>query len=71
LVYVYEQSDMGYLVNTGYVALNGLGIQGRGNYCWDNGNGNCLSSPLSFRLNQTLRVVALNNGDFIIKNRQL
>jgi hypothetical protein len=71
LVYIHQQSEMGFLVNTGYVALNGMGIQGHGNYCWNNGNGNCLSSPLSFRLNQTLTVVAMNNGDFIIKNRQV
>jgi hypothetical protein len=71
LVYIYQQNDMGYLVNTGYVALNGMGIAGHGNYCWNDGNGNCLSSPLSFRLNQTLRVVAMNNGDFLISNRQL
>jgi hypothetical protein len=71
LVYIYQQNDAGYLVNTGYIALNGMGIEGHGNYCWNDGNGNCLSSPLSFRLNQTLTVVALNNGDFMINNRQL
>jgi len=32
LVYVYEQSDLGYFVNTGCFALNGLGSQGQGNY---------------------------------------
>jgi hypothetical protein len=71
LVYIYQQNDMGYLVNTGYVALNGMGIEGHGNYCWNDGNGNCLNSPSSFRLNQTLTVVAMNNGDFMISNRQL
>ena len=25
LVYIYQQNDMGYIVNTGYVALNGPG----------------------------------------------
>jgi hypothetical protein len=70
LVYIYQQNDMGYLVNTGYVALNGHGIQGRGNYCWDNGSGQCLNVPLSFRLNQTLTVEALNDGNFMIRNRQ-
>ena len=70
LVYIYQQNDMGYLVNTGYVALNGLGTQGHGNYCWNDGNGNCLYSPLSFRLNETLTVDTLNNGDFMISNRQ-
>ena len=71
LVYIYQQNDIGYLVNTGYVALNGMGIASHGNYCWNDGNGSCLSSPLSFRLNQTLTVVAMNNGDFLISNRQL
>jgi hypothetical protein len=71
LVYTYQQNEMGFLVNTGYIALNGMGIEGNGNYCWNDGKDNCLSSPLSFRLNQTLTVVALNNGDFMIKNRQL
>ncbi len=70
LIYIYQQNDMGYLVNTGYVALNGLGTQEHGNYCWNDGNGNCLYSPLSFRLNETLTVDALNNGDFMISNRQ-
>jgi hypothetical protein len=71
LVYIYRQNDMGYLVNTGYIPLNGLGTQGHGNYCWDDGNGGCLNAPLSFRLNQTLTVEALNNGNFVIRNRQL
>lgn len=71
LVYVYQQNELGFLVNTGYVALNGMGIEGHGNYCWNDGNGNCFNSPLSFRLNETLTVVALNNGDFMIGNRQL
>lgn len=71
LVYIYQQNDMGYLVNTGYVALNGLGISGHGNYCWNSGNGNCLNAPLSFRLNETLSVEALNDGNFMVKNRQL
>ncbi len=71
LVYIYQQNEMGFLVNTGYVALNGMGIQRHGNYCWNDGNGNCLNSPLSFRLNQTPTVVAMNNGDFMIRNHQL
>jgi hypothetical protein len=71
LVYIYQHNEMGFLVNTGYVALNGMGIEGHGNYCWNDGNGNCLNSPLSLRLNQTLTVVALNNGDFMITNRRL
>ena len=71
LVYIYQQNYMGYLVNTGYVALNGLGTQGHGNYCWNNGNGKCLTAPLSFSLNQTLAVDALNDGSFMLKNRQL
>jgi hypothetical protein len=71
LVYIYQQNEMGSLVNTGYVALNGMGIEGHGNYCWNDGNGNCLNAPLSFRLNQTLTVAALNNGNFMLKNRQL
>jgi len=71
LVYIYQQNDMGYLVNTGYVPLNGLGTQGHGNYCWDDGTSNCLNAPLSFRLNETLSVAALNNGNFMLKNRQL
>ena len=70
LVYIYEQNDMGYLVNTGYVALNGPGIQGHGNYCWNDGNNNCLGMPQSFDMNQALTVEALNNGNFMIKNRQ-
>ena len=71
LVYIYQQNDMGYLVNTGYVALNGLGAQGQGNYCWNDSNGKCLNQPLSFHLNQTLTVRALNNGNFMLSNRQL
>jgi hypothetical protein len=70
LVYIYQHNEMGFLVNTGYVALNGMGTESHGNYCWNDGNGNCLSSPLSFRLNQTLTVLALNNGAFMIKNQQ-
>src|SRR5438094_9978820 len=71
LVYIYQQNEMGYLVNTGYVALNGLGTQGHGNYCWNDGNGKCLTEPLSFSLNQTLAVDALNDGNFMLKNCQL
>jgi len=71
LVYIYQQNEMDFLLNTGYVALNGMGIESHGNYCWNDGNGKCLISPLSFRLNQTLTVVALSNGDFVIGNRQL
>ena len=71
LVYTYQQNDMGYLVNTGYVALNGPGTQGHGNYCWNDGNGKCLTAPLGFSLNQTLAVDALNDGNFMLKNRQL
>ena len=70
LVYIYQQNDMGFLVNTGYVALNGLGTQGHGNYCWNDGKGKCLNAPLSFRPNETLTVAALNNGNFMLKNRQ-
>ena len=69
LVYIDQQSDNGYLVNTGSVALNGLGTQGHGNYCWDDGNGNCLRAPHSFSLNQTLMVEALQNGNFMLRNR--
>lgn len=68
LVYIYQQSDMGYLVNTGYVALNGPGTPGHGNYCWNDGNNNCLGAPLSFNMNQALTVEALNNGNFMINN---
>ena len=71
LVYIYQQNELGSLVNTGYVALNGMGVEGHGNYCWNDGSDGCLNSPLSFRLNQTLTVEALNNGDFMIMNRQL
>jgi hypothetical protein len=71
LVYIYQHDEMGFLVNTGYVPLDGMGIESHGNYCWNDGNGNCLNSPLSFRLNETLTVVALSNGDFVIRNRQL
>ena len=71
LVYIYQQTSMGYLVNTGYVALNGLGTPGHGNYCWDKGNGRCLNAPLNFSSNQALTVEALNNGNFMIINRQL
>ena len=69
LVYIYQQSDMGYLVNTGYVALNGPGTPNHGNYCWNDGNNNCLSTPLSFNMNQALTVEALNNGNFMLKSR--
>ena len=69
LVYIYQQTSMGYIVNTGYVALNGLGTPGHGNYCWDNGNGSCLNAPLSFSSNQALTVEALNSGNFRIINR--
>ena len=71
LVYIYQQSDLGYLVNTGYVALNGPGTANHGNYCWNDGNNKCLSTPQSFNMNQTLTVEALNNGNFVIKNHQL
>jgi hypothetical protein len=54
-VYIYQHNEMGFLVNTGYVALNGMGIQSHGNYCWNDGNGNCLNSPLSFRLTKLLQ----------------
>lgn len=70
LVYIYQQSDNGYLVNTGSLALNGQGTQGHGNYCWDNGNGSCLTAALSFSPNEALTVEALNNGNFMIINRQ-
>lgn len=71
LVYIYQQNDMGYLVNTGYVALNGPGTTGNGNYCWDDGHNNCLSTPLNFNMNQALTVEAMNNGNFMLKSRQL
>ena len=71
LVYIYQQNDMGYLVNTGFVALNGLGIPGHGNFCWNDGHSSCLGRPLGFSLNQTLTVEALKNGNFMLKNRQL
>jgi len=71
LVHVYQQIDMDYLVNTGYIALNGIGTQTHGNYCWNDGNGKCRNAPLSFRLNETLNVTALNDGNFMLKNRQL
>jgi len=58
LVHIYQQNEMGFLVNTSYVVLNGMGTEGHGNYCWNDGNGNCLT------------VLALNNGDFMIRNRQ-
>ena len=60
---------MGYPVNTGYIALNGVGTLGHGNCCWNDGNGDYLNVPLSFRLNQTLSVEALNNGSFVLRNR--
>ena len=31
LVYIYQHDEMGFLVNTGYVALNGVGIESPGN----------------------------------------
>ena len=71
LVYIYQQDDMGYLVNTGFVALNGPGIPGHGNFCWNDGHNNCLSTPLGLSLNQTVTVEALNNGNFMLRNRQL
>lgn len=71
LVYIYQQTSMGYIVNTGYIALNGLGTTGHGNYCWDNGKGSCLTTPLNFDPNQALTVEALNNGNFMIIIRQL
>src|SRR5260370_8115854 len=71
LVYIYQHDEMGFLVNTGYVALNGMGIQGHGNYCWNDGNGNCLNSTLSFRLTQTLTVVPMINVDLLIMNPHL
>ena len=71
LVYIYQQNEMGFLVNTGYVPLNGMGIEGLGNYCWNDGNGNCLNASVSFRLNETLTVSALNNGNFMLEKRQV
>ncbi len=71
LVYIYQQNEMDFLLNTGYVALNGMVIEGYGNCCWNDRNGNCLNSPLSFRPNQTFTVVAVNNGDSVITSRQL
>jgi len=70
-VYIYEQNVNGYLVNTGYIALNGPGTLSHGNFCWDSGNGTCLSTPLTLAANQTVTVKALNNGNFMLKNRQL
>src|SRR6266699_5764578 len=69
LVYIYELKANGYLVDTGYIALNGPGIQGRGNFCWDSGNGTCLNIPLSLAVNQTVTVEAMNNGNYMIRNR--
>jgi len=71
LVFIYLQDQNGYLVDTGYVALNGPGTLARGNFCWVDGSNSCLNSPLSFDLNQTLTVHALNNGDFMVTNRPL
>ncbi len=71
LVYIYEQKVNGYLVDTGYIALNGPGIQGRGNFCWDSGNGTCLNIPISLAVNQTVTVEALNNGNYMIRNRYM
>jgi hypothetical protein len=71
LVFIYQQDQNGYLVDTGYVALNGPGTLGRGNFCWADSSNSCLNSSLSFDLNQTLLVHALNNGDFMITNRPL
>jgi len=70
LVFVYQQNDRGYLVDTGYLALNGPGTAGHRNFCWNDGNGGCLKVPLNFSLNQTLTVDALNDGNFMIRNRQ-
>ena len=70
LVFTYQQSSVGSLVNTGYLALNGPGTQGHGNYCWNDGNGGCLKTPLGFSLNQSLAIDALNDGSFVIQNRQ-
>ena len=71
LIYIYQQTEMGYLINTGYVALNGPGTSDHGNYCWDDGHGNCLGTPRSFNVNQTVTIEALNNGNFMLRNRQL
>ncbi len=71
LVFIYQQNNLGYLVDTGYVALNGPGTAGHGNFCWNDGNGSCLKMPLGFSLNQTVTVDALNDGNFMIRNRQL
>ncbi len=71
LVFTYQKNDMGYLADTSYISLNGPGTGGHGNFCWNDGNGNCLKGPLSFSLNQTLSVDALNDGNFMISNRQL
>src|SRR5690242_1538392 len=56
LVYIFEQKVNGYLVDTGFIALNGPGIQDRGNFCWDSGNGTCLNVPLPLATNQTVTV---------------
>jgi hypothetical protein len=71
LVYIYEQNYMGYLVNTGYVALNGPGTLGHGNFCWGNSSNSCLNSPLKFAINQTLIVKALNDGSFMVTSHQV
>jgi hypothetical protein len=70
LVFIYQRNSMGYLADTGYISLNGPGTEGHGNYCWNDGNRNCLNVPLGFSLNQTLTIDALNDGNFMIRNRQ-
>ena len=71
LVFIYQTNQAGFLVDTGYIALNGAGTFGHGNFCWTNGSNSCLGSTLTFGLNQTLTVEALNDGNFMINNHQL
>ena len=54
LVYIYQRNDMGYLVNTGFVALNGLGTLGHADFCWNDEHDGCLATPPGFSLNQPL-----------------
>src|SRR5919109_1847984 len=62
LVFIYQTNNNGFLTDTGYVALNGAGTPDHGNFCWSDGSDTCLDSPLTFSVNQTLTVTALNNG---------
>jgi hypothetical protein len=71
LVFIYQTNDMGFLTDTEYIALNGAGTPGHGNFCWNNGNNGCLSSPMNLGPNQTLTVDALNDGNFMISNHQM